>query len=88
MSTQPKPTAEQSAARIREIISEELGVDLAEVTDNADLVDDLGGDSLDTVELVMAFEEEFGIELPADFEDGKLTRIGDLIPAIQNVLQT
>jgi acyl carrier protein len=50
--------------RVREIIANELGVEIEKVTDEASFVDDLGADSLDTVELVMAFEEEFGTEIP------------------------
>lgn len=53
-------------ARVKEIIVEQLGVDPAEVVAGASFVDDLGADSLDTVELVMAFEEEFGVEIPDD----------------------
>lgn len=53
-----------NAARVREIIAQELGVEQEKVVDGANFVDDLGADSLDTVELVMAFEEEFGIEIP------------------------
>ncbi|MYC87328.1 MAG: acyl carrier protein [Gemmatimonadales bacterium] len=53
-----------NAARVREIIAQELGVEQEKVVDDANFVDDLGADSLDTVELVMAFEEEFGIEIP------------------------
>jgi acyl carrier protein len=52
------------AERVKQIIVEQLGVDEGEVTENASFVDDLGADSLDTVELVMAFEEAFGIEIP------------------------
>ncbi|WP_420441093.1 acyl carrier protein [Candidatus Palauibacter sp.] len=55
-----------NAARVREIIAQELGVEQEKVVDDANFVDDLGADSLDTVELVMAFEEEFGIEIPDD----------------------
>lgn len=50
--------------RVKKIVAEQLGVDEDEVTPDASFVDDLGADSLDTVELVMAFEEEFGIEIP------------------------
>jgi len=50
--------------RVKKIVAEQLGVDEEEVTPEASFVDDLGADSLDTVELVMAFEEEFGIEIP------------------------
>lgn len=52
--------------RVKKIVSEQLGVDEEEVTPEASFVDDLGADSLDTVELVMAFEEEFSIEIPDD----------------------
>ena len=56
--------AEAVADRVRAIIAEQLGVKLEEVTDTASFIEDLGADSLDTVELVMALEEEFGIEIP------------------------
>jgi acyl carrier protein len=52
--------------RVKKIVVEHLGVDEAKVTENANFVDDLGADSLHTVELIMAFEEEFGIEIPDD----------------------
>ena len=52
--------------RVKKIVVEHLGVEEAKVTDNASFIDDLGADSLDTVELVMAFEEEFGCEIPDD----------------------
>jgi len=64
--------------RIKEIIVEQLGVDAAEVTESASFIDDLGADSLDTVELVMAFEEEFGLEIP-DEEAEKLQTVGDAL---------
>jgi acyl carrier protein len=54
------------AVKVKKIIVEHLGVDEAKVTDEASFIDDLGADSLDTVELVMAFEEEFGIDIPDD----------------------
>lgn len=54
------------AERVKKIVVEHLGVEESKVTDNASFIDDLGADSLDTVELVMAFEEEFGIEIPDD----------------------
>ena len=53
-----------SEARIKEIIVEQLGVDADQITPDASFIDDLGADSLDTVELVMAFEDEFDIEIP------------------------
>ncbi|MFC2150327.1 acyl carrier protein [Calditrichota bacterium] len=64
--------------RVREIIVEQLGVDSSAVTREASFVDDLGADSLDTVELVMAFEEEFSIEIP-DEDAEKLTSVGTAI---------
>lgn len=52
------------AARVKKIVVEHLGVEESKVTPEANFIDDLGADSLDTVELVMAFEEEFGVEIP------------------------
>jgi acyl carrier protein len=60
-------------ARVKKIVIEHLGVDEAKVSDNASFIDDLGADSLDTVELVMAFEEEFGCEIPDDAAEKILT---------------
>lgn len=67
--------------RIRAIIAEQLGVKQEEVTDQAKFIDDLGADSLDTVELVMALEEEFGIEIP-DEDAEKMVSVGDAIKYI------
>jgi acyl carrier protein len=53
-------------AKVKKIIAEQLGVEEEEVTSEASFIDDLGADSLDTVELIMAFEEEFGIEIPEE----------------------
>jgi len=64
--------------KVKEIIVEQLGVDASEVTESASFIDDLGADSLDTVELVMAFEEEFEIEIP-DEDAEKLTTVGQAI---------
>ena len=61
------------AERVKKIVIEHLGVDEAKVTDNASFIDDLGADSLDTVEMVMAFEEEFGVEIPDDAAEKILT---------------
>ena len=61
------------AERVKKIVIEHLGVDEAKVTDTAGFIDDLGADSLDTVELVMAFEEEFGCEIPDDAAEKILT---------------
>ena len=64
--------------RVKEIIANELGVEIEKVTDEASFVDDLGADSLDTVELVMAFEEEFEIEIP-DEDAEQMQTVGDAI---------
>ena len=73
--------AESVADRVRAIIAEQLGVKLEEVTDVASFIEDLGADSLDTVELVMALEEEFGIEIP-DEDAEKMVTVGDSIKYI------
>lgn len=70
--------------RVKKIVIEHLGVDAAKVTDNASFIEDLGADSLDTVELVMAFEEEFGIEIPDDAAE-KIQTVKDAIAFIQQV---
>jgi acyl carrier protein len=67
--------------RVKQIIVDELGVDEAEVTANARFIDDLGADSLDTVELVMRFEEEFNIEIP-DEDAEKITSVRDAVEYI------
>ena len=72
---------EISQDKIKEIIAEQLGVKKEEVTDNAKFINDLGADSLDTVELVMAFEEAFGIEIPDD-EVEKLITVGSVLKYI------
>lgn len=68
--------------KITEIIVEQLGVKAEEITPEASFVDDLGADSLDTVELVMALEEEFGIEIP-DEDAEKIQTVGDAIKYIE-----
>ena len=71
------------ADRVKGIIVEQLGVDAEEVTMEASFTDDLGADSLDIVELVMAFEEEFGIEIP-DEEAEKISNVREAVEYIQN----
>src|SRR4030095_9065134 len=79
-----RPTGGDMAVsdKVKSIIVEQLGVDDEEVTPDASFVDDLGADSLDTVELVMAFEEEFGIEIP-DEDAEKITRVKEAIEYIE-----
>ena len=67
--------------RVKKIVVEHLGVDESKVTETASFVDDLGADSLDTVELVMAFEEEFGVEIPDDAAE-KIGTVKDAISYI------
>lgn len=67
--------------RVKKIVIEHLGVEEVKVTDNASFIDDLGADSLDTVELVMAFEEEFGCEIPDDAAE-KIQTVKDAITFI------
>jgi len=71
------------AEKVKSIIIEQLGVDEEEVTLDASFVDDLGADSLDTVELVMAFEEEFGLEIP-DEDAEKITRVKEAVGYIES----
>src|SRR3979490_19291 len=75
------------ADRVKKIVVEHLGVDEAKVTENASFIDDLGADSLDTVELVMAFEEEFGCEIPDDAAERILT-VGDATKSLQKNANT
>jgi len=67
--------------RVKKIVAEQLGVNEAEIKNESSFVEDLGADSLDTVELVMAFEEEFGIEIP-DEDAEKITRVKEAIEYI------
>ena len=73
-------------SRVREIIAQELGVEHEKVTDEAAFVEDLGADSLDTVELVMAFEEEFGIEIP-DEDAEQMQTVGQAIKYLEEKSQ-
>lgn len=70
------------ADRVKKIVVEHLDVDPAKVVDNANFIDDLGADSLDTVELVMAFEEEFGVEIPDDAAEHIVT-VGDAVKFLE-----
>ncbi|TCL58301.1 acyl carrier protein [Hydrogenispora ethanolica] len=69
-------------AKVKEIVVEQLGVDEEEVSEQASFVDDLGADSLDIVELVMALEEEFDLEIP-DEDAEKITTVGDAVNYIK-----
>lgn len=68
--------------KIKSIIAEQLGVKIEEVNPQASFIDDLGADSLDTVELIMALEEEFNVEIP-DEDAEKMTTVGDAIKYIE-----
>ena len=70
------------AERVKKIVVEHLGVDEGKITEGASFIDDLGADSLDTVELVMAFEEEFNVEIPDDAAE-KIQTVGDAINFIK-----
>jgi acyl carrier protein len=74
-------TMSDIATRVKKIVVEHLGVEEDKVTENASFIDDLGADSLDTVELVMAFEEEFGIEIPDDAAE-TIQTFGDAVKFI------
>jgi acyl carrier protein len=74
--------ADNVADKVKEIIVEQLGVNESDVVESASFVDDLGADSLDTVELVMAFEEEFGIEIPDEDAEGIQT-VGDAVRYVE-----
>ena len=70
------------AERVKKIVVEHLGVDADKVVESANFIDDLGADSLDTVELVMAFEEEFGVEIPDDQAETIVT-VGDAVKFLE-----
>ena len=71
--------------KIKEIIIDKLGIDNGKITTDAKFIDDLGADSLDTVELIMQFEEEFGIEIPDEDAEGLLS-VGQAVDYITNKL--
>ena len=71
------------SSKVKKMVVDHLGVDEANVTDEANFIDDLGADSLDTVELVMAFEEEFASEI-SDSEAEKILTVGDAIKFIES----
>ena len=71
------------SSKVKKIVADHLGIDETKVTDQSSFIDDLGADSLDTVELVMAFEEEFGSEI-SDGEAEKILTVGDAIKFIEN----
>jgi len=71
------------AGKVKKIVADHLGIDDVKVTEEASFIDDLGADSLDTVELVMAFEEEFGAEI-SDSEAEKILTVGDAVKFIEN----
>jgi acyl carrier protein len=72
----------ETSDRVKKIVVEHLGVEAEKVTEEASFIDDLGADSLDIVELVMAFEEEFGVEIPDDAAE-KITTVNDAIAYIE-----
>ena len=74
--------ADEVAGKVKKIVADHLGIDYAKVTEESSFIDDLGADSLDTVELVMAFEEEFGSDI-SDSEAEKILSVGDAIKFIE-----
>ena len=75
--------SEEVSSKVKKIVADHLGIDEAKVTEESSFIDDLGADSLDTVELVMAFEEEFGIEIPDDAAESIQT-VGDAVNFINS----
>jgi acyl carrier protein len=74
------------AKRARTVIAEQLMVDVEEVTDEASFVDDLGADSLDTVELIMEFEDEFGVEI-SDEDAEKISTVGEAVAYLEKLVE-
>ena len=75
--------SEEISNKVKKIVADHLGVDESKITNESSFIDDLGADSLDTVELVMAFEEEFGSEI-SDSEAEKILTVGDAIKFIES----
>tara|TARA_B100000749_G_C18201975_1_gene372337 strand:- start:32 stop:274 length:243 start_codon:yes stop_codon:yes gene_type:complete len=75
--------SDEIQSKVKKIVSDHLGIEETKVTDESSFIDDLGADSLDTVELVMAFEEEFGSEI-SDSEAEKILTVGDAIKFIES----
>ena len=75
--------AKDVSGKIKKMVADHLGIDESKVTDESNFIDDLGADSLDTVELVMAFEEEFGSEI-SDSEAEKIITVGDAIKFVES----
>ena len=75
--------ADNVSGKVKKIVADHLGIDEAKVTEEASFIDDLGADSLDTIELVMAFEEEFGSEI-SDSQAEKILTVGDAIKFIES----
>ena len=74
--------SDEISSKVKKIVADHLGIDEAKVHDDSSFIDDLGADSLDTVELVMAFEEEFSIEIPDDAAES-ITTVKDAISFIE-----
>ena len=74
--------SEDISSKVKKIVADHLGIDEAKVAEESSFIDDLGADSLDTVELVMAFEEEFGIEIPDDAAE-TIQTVGDAVKFIE-----
>ena len=75
--------SEDVSSKVKKIVADHLGIEEAKVTEESSFIDDLGADSLDTVELVMAFEEEFGIEIPDDAAEN-IQSFGDAVKFIED----
>ncbi len=81
--TKRNKMSDEISSKVKKIVADHLGIDEAKVNDDSSFIDDLGADSLDTVELVMAFEEEFGSEI-SDSDAEKILTVGDAIKFIEN----